>query len=502
MADFLVLDDFAAANLPAGAILSDTEHNVDELAAAGAALLAYNPATMAEAVLRFGSLPFPRRTGALVGLLAAAGAIGGGGPGTGDVVGPASATDNTVARYNGPTGKVIQGSAVGITDTGSITLPALQTVDGRDVSVDGTKLDTIATGADVTNAASVDAAGAVMESDFSSAQTVLVRGSGPAPAPLVIPASRLLGRTAVGDVDALTAAQIRAILGYPAAEVSYDNAVSGLTATQVQAAIDELAASSGGGPPRPYEVGGIGAFVTDAATPANRRGYTLGAGSPLASLSFTLIVIARPGTSQFNPAPRFVAGTCLRSGGSFTGGYGIIWDQGWRLVYVDNAGVPHVTSQFDVQTVNKFVVLHLRVSNFGLGVDLGAALLADGAGVGDFYDATGGGTPTAGGNFCVGAPNDGASAPADLAAFDGFIQGVGYVDGTAMNDTQIAQHVIACQEAGQLVDPSGLPLTDGWRASSGVPGVSWASFKGGSPLSALASTAVPVAQKPYPIVWY
>lgn len=72
---------------------------------------------------------------------------GGGGPGSGDVVGPSSATNNAVTRYDGTTGKLIQDSPVTISDTGSIALPVGETVDGRDVSVDGAKLDTIATGA-------------------------------------------------------------------------------------------------------------------------------------------------------------------------------------------------------------------------------------------------------------------------------------------------------------------------------------------------------------------
>jgi hypothetical protein len=39
----------------------------------------------------------------------------------GDVIGPASATDNAVARFNGTTGKVIQNSVVTISDTGATT---------------------------------------------------------------------------------------------------------------------------------------------------------------------------------------------------------------------------------------------------------------------------------------------------------------------------------------------------------------------------------------------
>jgi hypothetical protein len=44
----------------------------------------------------------------------------GGGGGTGDVVGPASSTDNAIARYDGTTGKLIQDSSVFIDDAGNV----------------------------------------------------------------------------------------------------------------------------------------------------------------------------------------------------------------------------------------------------------------------------------------------------------------------------------------------------------------------------------------------
>lgn len=47
--------------------------------------------------------------------------IASGGGGSGDVVGPASATDNAVARFNTTTGKLVQNSVVLIGDTGNIT---------------------------------------------------------------------------------------------------------------------------------------------------------------------------------------------------------------------------------------------------------------------------------------------------------------------------------------------------------------------------------------------
>lgn len=43
-------------------------------------------------------------------------------PGSGDVVGPASSTDNALARFDGTTGKLIQNSNAILTDTGNLTL--------------------------------------------------------------------------------------------------------------------------------------------------------------------------------------------------------------------------------------------------------------------------------------------------------------------------------------------------------------------------------------------
>ncbi|KKM16399.1 hypothetical protein LCGC14_1686280, partial [marine sediment metagenome] len=65
----------------------------------------------------------------------------------GDFVGPANSTDKAIVRFDGTTGKLGQNSNVTIDDTGNITLPAFATVDGRDVSVDGTKLDGVESGA-------------------------------------------------------------------------------------------------------------------------------------------------------------------------------------------------------------------------------------------------------------------------------------------------------------------------------------------------------------------
>jgi hypothetical protein len=49
-----------------------------------------------------------------------AGDKGADGAGTGDVIGPASSTDNALARYDGTTGKLLQNSTVVITDAGNV----------------------------------------------------------------------------------------------------------------------------------------------------------------------------------------------------------------------------------------------------------------------------------------------------------------------------------------------------------------------------------------------
>lgn len=43
------------------------------------------------------------------------------GSSSGDVVGPASSVDNTLARFNGTTGKLLQGGALVLDDAGNLT---------------------------------------------------------------------------------------------------------------------------------------------------------------------------------------------------------------------------------------------------------------------------------------------------------------------------------------------------------------------------------------------
>jgi hypothetical protein len=57
---------------------------------------------------------------------------------SGDVYGPASATDNAVARYDGTTGKIIQNSAVTIADDGATVIAANSTSNGLRITQIGT----------------------------------------------------------------------------------------------------------------------------------------------------------------------------------------------------------------------------------------------------------------------------------------------------------------------------------------------------------------------------
>ena len=80
------------------------------------------------------------------------------------------------------------------------------------------------------------------------ANTILKADSDNTPVALVVSASTIVGRAAAGSITALSASDVRTIINVEdgatadqsAAEVPYSNATSSLTATNVQAAIDEV----------------------------------------------------------------------------------------------------------------------------------------------------------------------------------------------------------------------------------------------------------------------
>jgi hypothetical protein len=122
-------------------------------------------------------------------------------------------------------------SAVQLNDSptfGSVTVTG--TVDGRDVSVDGTKLDTIETGADVTDVTNVTAAGALMDSEVSANLKTFT-----------LPATTTISTFGASLVDDADAAAARTTLGLGSAATTastdYATAAQGATAdTAVQPA--------------------------------------------------------------------------------------------------------------------------------------------------------------------------------------------------------------------------------------------------------------------------
>jgi hypothetical protein len=191
------------------------------------------------------------------------------GPGSGDVEGPASATDNAIPVFDGITGTKIKDSTRVIEDTmsdgddipdghaikvhgdanwsGDVVGPATHSADyvpqwsstpdgkilveGLPITTEGKailasalvkiytqaekdKLTAIEGSADVTDATNVAAAGAVMDSDFAAINE-LMKGTGAGTHDqLVVAASRIVGRAAAGNIDDLTAAQVKTILGF------------------------------------------------------------------------------------------------------------------------------------------------------------------------------------------------------------------------------------------------------------------------------------------------
>jgi hypothetical protein len=111
---------------------------------------------------------------------------------TGDVVGPASSTDNAVARFDGTTGKIIQNSAVTIADTtgdittagylitaaGAVGTPALTTTGDTNTGIFFPAADTIAFSEGGAEAMRIDSDGDVGIGTDSPAQKLHIAGTG------------------------------------------------------------------------------------------------------------------------------------------------------------------------------------------------------------------------------------------------------------------------------------------------------------------------------------
>ncbi len=105
-------------------------------------------------------------------------------------------------------GVTVSGGSLAVS-AGSITLSG--TVDTRDVATDGTKLDAIESAADVTDAANVNTAGAVMETDYN-ANTVLAATSDDTPVTLTVAEDTVVGRITGGNIAAIKGPSVAEVL--------------------------------------------------------------------------------------------------------------------------------------------------------------------------------------------------------------------------------------------------------------------------------------------------
>ena len=129
----------------------------------------------------------------------------------------AADTDNTPAALTVPeqtlVGRITAGNIDALTATESRTL--LNVEDG----------------ADVTDAANVDAAGAVMEADYN-ANTILAANADDTPLALTVGEQTLVGRITAGSITALSTTQVRTLINVE------DGATADQTNSEIQTAYD------------------------------------------------------------------------------------------------------------------------------------------------------------------------------------------------------------------------------------------------------------------------
>ena len=115
-------------------------------------------------------------------------------------------------------------------------------VEGVDTKIlteaERTKLASVEVNADVTDSVNVDSAGAVMESDYSQAKSILAQQSGTwSPEVVQVGSNELVGRTSGGasNIDSLSASEVRTILNIE------DGATADQTASEIKTAYESNA---------------------------------------------------------------------------------------------------------------------------------------------------------------------------------------------------------------------------------------------------------------------
>lgn len=230
---------------------------------------------------------------------------GGGGGGSGDVVGPASATDNAIARFNTTTGKLIQNSVVTVGDTGDVAGIAALTFTG--VLTGGSAPTTI-----------TDSAGKILSAALNTVQ----------------PAQGGTGITALGTGIA-TALGVN--IGSPGAPVLFNGA--GGTPSSITL-------TNGTGLPISTGVSGLGTGVATAlAVNTGSAGAVVlfnGAGGTPSSLTLTNAT-GLPPTTGISGWPANAAGV-LTNNGSGTLSWGAAGGGGYATIQEEGSGLTQRTT--------------------------------------------------------------------------------------------------------------------------------------------------------------
>lgn len=198
--------------------------------------------------------------------------------GSGDVVGPGSASNNAIPLFDGATGKTLKAGQT--TEDGAGNLLTVGNVNGRNLSTDGAKLDGIEAGATADQSATEVPFSPNGDISASNVQAALVEVRDDADTKLsgkldtshegaggAVHADATTGTSGfmsaadkakldgietgaeANDVDSVfgrTGAVVAQASDYDADQVDYNNGTSGLAATDVQAAIDEIVSGAGG----------------------------------------------------------------------------------------------------------------------------------------------------------------------------------------------------------------------------------------------------------------
>lgn len=239
----------------------------------------------------------------------------GGGGGTGDVVGPVSATNNAVARFDGVTGKLLQDSVVLIGDTGAITgvlsLTASGLVEAGSLTVTGaTTLATSLTGPLKAASGVVSASAINLASEVTGTLPV---GNGGTGATTFTANGVLLGNTsgAVQVTAAGTANQVLRIPGgggapeFGAIDLAQSAAVTGALPVANGGTNSSTALNNG------RVIASLSGAIAESAflySDATNSRLGIGTASPVGTVDVT-----RPATSSTSEAPLFVANSFLHT---------------------------------------------------------------------------------------------------------------------------------------------------------------------------------------------